>query len=41
VSYVLAAFGVTLGALLAYGLRLAAESRRLRDEIARLRANGG
>jgi hypothetical protein len=41
VTYALAAYGVTLATLLAYGLRLAAESRALREEIARARANGG
>ena len=40
-SYVLAAYGVTLGTLLVYALRLAAEARALRREISRSRPNGG
>jgi hypothetical protein len=40
-SYVVAAYGVTLLTLLAYGLRLAAAARALREEISRARPNGG
>jgi len=41
VSYVIAAFGVTLLTLFGYGLKLAAEARALREEISRARPNGG
>jgi CcmD family protein len=41
VSYVVAAYGVTILTLLAYGLRLASEARALRQEISRARPNGG
>jgi hypothetical protein len=41
VSYVIAAYGVTLATLAVYALRLAAEARALRDEISRARPNGG
>jgi hypothetical protein len=40
-SYVLAAYGVTLGTLFVYALRLASEARALRAEISRARSNGG
>ena len=40
-SYVIAAFGVTLGTLLVYALRLAAEAHALREEISRSRPNAG
>jgi heme exporter protein D len=40
-SYVVAAYGVTLLTLLGYGLKLAAEARTLREEISRARPNGG
>jgi heme exporter protein CcmD len=40
-SYVLAAYGATIASLVVYALRLATESRALREEIARARANGG
>ena len=40
-SYVIAAYAVTLGSLLAYALNLAASARRLRKEIARGESNGG
>lgn len=40
-SYVIAAYGVTLATLALYALRLAAEARTLREEISRARANGG
>ncbi|HEY8120496.1 MAG TPA: CcmD family protein [Myxococcota bacterium] len=40
-SYVLAAFGVTLATLFGYALRLAAEARALRREISRARPNAG
>jgi hypothetical protein len=38
---VLAAYGVTILTLLAYGLRLAREARALREEISRARPNAG
>jgi heme exporter protein CcmD len=41
VSYVIAAYAVTLGTLLAYALQLAASARRLREEIARDESNRG
>ncbi len=40
-SYVIAAYAVTLATLFAYGLRLSAEARALREEISRARSNGG
>ena len=40
-SYVIAAYGVTLGTLLLYALRVAAEARALREEISRARPNAG
>jgi hypothetical protein len=40
-SYVVAAFGVTILTLAAYGLRLASEARALREEISRSRPNAG
>ena len=40
-SYVVAAYALTLGALLAYALQLAASARRLREEIAREESNRG
>jgi hypothetical protein len=40
-SYVIAAYAVTLGTLLGYAIRLRAEARRLREEISRARPNGG
>lgn len=40
-SYVIAAYVVTLGTLFAYGLRLASEARALREEISRARPNAG
>jgi hypothetical protein len=40
-SYMIAAYGVTLLTLLAYGLKLASEARALREEISRARPNGG
>lgn len=40
-TYVIAAYAVTIGTLLAYALRVAAESRALRGEISRARSNGG
>jgi heme exporter protein CcmD len=41
VSYVIAAYAVTVGALLAYAIQLAASARRLREEIARGESNRG
>jgi hypothetical protein len=41
VSYVIAAYSVTLLTLAGYGLKLAAESRALRREISRARSNAG
>jgi heme exporter protein CcmD len=41
VSYVVAAYAVTIGALFAYALSLAASARRLREEIAREESNRG
>ncbi len=40
-SYVLAAYVVTLATLFGYALRLASEARALREEISRPRPNGG
>ena len=40
-SYVIAAYGVTLLTLLGYGWKLAAEARVLREEISRARSNAG
>lgn len=40
-SYLLAAYAVTLGALLGYALFVAREARALREEISRARPNGG
>jgi heme exporter protein CcmD len=41
VSYVVAAYAVTLLTLLGYGWKLAADARALRQEISRTRPNGG
>jgi hypothetical protein len=41
VSYLIAAYAVTVGALLAYALQLAGSARRLREEIARAKSNRG
>jgi heme exporter protein CcmD len=41
VSYVVAAYGVTLLTLLGYAWKLAAEARALREEISRARPNAG
>jgi heme exporter protein CcmD len=41
VSYVIAAYGVTILTLLGYALRIASEARALREEISRARPNGG
>ena len=40
-SYVIAAYALTLATLFGYAARLAAEARALRGEIARERARGG
>lgn len=40
-SYVIAAYALTLGALVAYGIQLAAAARALREEISRARSNRG
>ena len=40
-SYVIAAYGVTLAVLLGYALRVAAETRSLREEISRGEPNAG
>jgi len=41
VSYVVTAYGVTLAALLGYGLAVSSAARALRAEISRARPNGG
>ena len=38
-SYVMAAYGVTLATLLGYAIRLASEARAVREEISRARPN--
>jgi hypothetical protein len=40
-SYVIAAYGVTLAALFAYGLGVASAARAARAEISRTRPNRG
>lgn len=40
-SYAIAAYALTVGALVAYALWLSAEARALRGEISRERPNGG
>ena len=39
-SYVIAAYAVTLLTLLGYGVKLAAEARRLREQLTRTDASG-
>jgi len=41
VSYLISAYAVTLGALLAYGVQLRVSARRLREEITRAESNRG
>lgn len=40
-SYVIAAYAVTLVVLVAYAIQLAAAARALREEISRARSNRG
>ena len=40
-SYVIAAYAVTIGALFAYGIQLAAAARTVREEISRARSYRG
>ena len=40
-SYVIAAYAITLGVLFAYGIQVAAAARALREEISHARSNRG